>query len=287
MPRSTLTDKQHRADDLSLYKICDAGDIVINRMSAYQGALGISPAAGLVSPEYLVLRTHEDVDARYLTYLIKSDWFVGQMSARVRGIGSLEQGNVRTPRINADDLGGIEVTLPHLDEQRRIATFLDAETARIDRLMRMRDQQVEHEDAWVLAVIAEELSGRRSSRPKQSTELPWMPTIPDYWRLGPVYAYFDVRLGKMLSPERASGDHPRPYLRNANVHWFDLSVEDLAVMSFEPHERRRYRLEPGDLVVCEGGAGVAEAAVWRGEVDECYYQKSLHRVRATAHLPVE
>jgi len=59
------------------------------------------------------------------------------------------------------------------------------------------------------------------------------------------------------------------------------------MMSFESDERLRYRLEPGDLVVCEGGAGVAEAAVWRGELDECYYQKSLHRVRATGHLPVE
>jgi type I restriction enzyme, S subunit len=138
VPRSDLTDKEHRADSLSLYKVCTAGDIVINRMSAYQGALGISPMPGLVSPEYLVLRPYGDSDARYLTYLIKSDWFVGEMSARVRGIGSLEQGNVRTPRINPDDLGSIPVTLPTLDAQRRIADFLDGATARIDRLIELR-----------------------------------------------------------------------------------------------------------------------------------------------------
>jgi len=89
------------------------------------------------------------------------------------------------------------------------------------------------------------------------------------------------------NPDRAGGKHPRPYLRNANVHWFEISTDDLAVMSFEPHERERYGLRSGDLLVCEGGAGVAEAAVWRGEIEECYYQKSLHRVRANAYLPVE
>src|SRR6266536_1240012 len=91
----------------------------------------------------------------------------------------------------------------------------------------------------------------------------------------------------MLNPDRAAGAHQRPYLRNANVHWFEISTEDMAHMSFEPEERVRYRLTPGDLMVCEGGAGVAESALWRGEIGECYYQKSLHRVRPRSYLPSE
>ena len=58
-------------------------------------------------------------------------------------------------------------------------------------------------------------------------------------------------------------------------------------MSFEAEERLRYRVRKGDLLVCEGGAGVAESAVWGGLVDEVYYQKSLHRVRSRRHVPVE
>jgi type I restriction enzyme S subunit len=102
-----------------------------------------------------------------------------------------------------------------------------------------------------------------------------------------VYAYFDVKLGKMLNPARASGEHQQPYLRNLNVHWFEIDTSDMVSMSFEPHERQRYRIQQGDLLVCEGGAGVAEAAVWDGRISPCFYQKSLHRVRAIRNLPVE
>ncbi|MFI6059230.1 restriction endonuclease subunit S [Streptomyces sp. NPDC051286] len=134
VPRSTLTDDLPRAEDLSNYKLCEQGDIVLNRMRAFQGAIGVSSVRGLVSPDYLVLRPGPSTEVRYLHHLFRSKWFVGEMSSRLRGIGGTENGAVRTPRINPEDLGDIRVALPSLEEQRRIADFLDTETARIDRL---------------------------------------------------------------------------------------------------------------------------------------------------------
>jgi type I restriction enzyme S subunit len=65
------------------------------------------------------------------------------MAARVRGIGSVDLGNVRTPRINPDDLGNIAVSPPMRSEQREIADYLDAETARIDALIEKKRTMVE------------------------------------------------------------------------------------------------------------------------------------------------
>ncbi|MEV0342220.1 restriction endonuclease subunit S [Nocardia sp. NPDC050713] len=140
--RSDISDGPHRADDLSNYKICRAGDIVLNRMSAYQGAVGRSSEDGLVSPDYLVIRPVDGVESRYLHHLFRSRWFVGQMSLRLRGIGGIDNGVVRTPRINADELGDIRVALPSLEEQRRIADFLDAESSRIEELVAARTKQI-------------------------------------------------------------------------------------------------------------------------------------------------
>jgi type I restriction enzyme, S subunit len=267
VPRDTLTDDLPRAEDLSNYKLCEPGDIILNRMRAFQGAIGISPQRGIVSPDYLVLRPAVDANAHYLHYLFRSAWFVGEMVSRLRGIGNTESGAVRTPRINSEDFGDISVEIPPLDEQRRIADFLDAETARIDGIGNKRIKQIAILDELELARIGERLSTADTT--------------------GPVYAYFDVQLGKMLNPERAFGDNQQPYLRNANVHWYDIDTEDMATMSFEPDERVRYCVRPGDLLVCEGGAGVAEAAVWDGRITTCFYQKSLHRVRARGTVPVE
>jgi type I restriction enzyme, S subunit len=138
VPRESLTDDQPRAEDLSNYKICEPGDIVLNRMRAFQGAVGVSPGRGIVSPDYMVMRPVGGVDSRYLHNLFRSTWFVGEMTSRLRGIGGTDVGNVRTPRINPEDLGEIRVALPSLEEQRLIADFLDAEVARIDYLVSMQ-----------------------------------------------------------------------------------------------------------------------------------------------------
>jgi type I restriction enzyme S subunit len=155
--RSDLTDALPRAEDLSNYKRCDAGDIVLNRMSAYQGALGLAKQAGIVSPDYAVLRPTPRVNERYVAYLMRSDWFVGQMTLRLRGIGAPGATSVRTPRVNVDELGEIPVALPELESQRSVADFLDDQVARIDSIIAARRHQtgllIEVEEAELEKVI--------------------------------------------------------------------------------------------------------------------------------------
>lgn len=155
VPRSEMTGTEPRADDLSNYKLCRPNEIVINRMSAFQGAIGISHCHGIVSPEYLVLRPRNDVDARFLTYLMKSTWFVGEMTARVRGIGSADQGNVRTPRINPSDLGSIPVSVPPLMLQQTIADYLDSTTTRIDALIAKKRRMIDLLEERVNAQVSD------------------------------------------------------------------------------------------------------------------------------------
>jgi type I restriction enzyme S subunit len=106
----------------------------------------------------------------------------------------------------------------------------------------------------------------------------WLGEIPAHWVLGPVYARYEVALGKMLDGKRVTGEHTGRYLRNVDVQWDRVNVEGLPEMDFAPSERSRYRLRAGDLLVCEGGE-VGRTAVWRGELQECFYQKAIHRVR--------
>jgi type I restriction enzyme S subunit len=58
----------------------------------------------------------------------------------------------------------------------------------------------------------------------------------------------------------------RPYLRNTNVHWFRLELDDIKQMRFEDGECEEYELRAGDLVICEGGHGIGRTAVWMGEL---------------------
>lgn len=157
IPRSDMTDREARADDFVSYKRVEPGDVVINRMRAFEGGAGVSPSRGIVSSDYAVLRTREALDPRFLHHLIRSRWFVSEMTARLRGIGNSELGNVRTPRVNVEDLGNIVISLPNIDEQRAIAGYLDIEAARLeqiaDRCLRLRRLVVEREETALRAVV--------------------------------------------------------------------------------------------------------------------------------------
>ena len=106
----------------------------------------------------------------------------------------------------------------------------------------------------------------------------WLGQIPAHWGIAPVYARYEVALGKMLDSKRVAGESPGRYLRNVDVQWDAVNTEDLPEMDFPPSERDRYLLRPGDLLVCEGGE-VGRTAMWGGALDECFYQKAIHRVR--------
>ncbi|MBK3633651.1 restriction endonuclease subunit S [Streptomyces sp. MBT97] len=103
------------------------------------------------------------------------------------------------------------------------------------------------------------------------------------WTLSKVGGLFDMQLGKMLSKEASAGPEQRRYLTNKNVQWNRIDFEALNYMSFSSAEREKFRLVPGDLLVTEGGE-VGRTAMWEEEREECYFQKSLHRLRSRGQI---
>jgi len=98
------------------------------------------------------------------------------------------------------------------------------------------------------------------------------------WRTFRFDEIADIQLGKMLSPKSRTGLCPFPYLRNANVQWNRFDLDVMAEMDFSDEERRKFRLRKGDILICEGGEP-GRSAVWNDEIEECYFQKAIHRVR--------
>jgi len=161
VPRSKVTEDEPRRDDLASYKKCRPGDLVINRMRAFHGGLGCAQRSGLISPDYMVLRPAGAIEPRYLHHLCRSPWFVGQMTSRLRGIGAVDQGNVRTPRINFADLGNVHVPAPPSDLQQDLVARLDRTSAAIASTRASLERQLgllrEHRQALITAAVTGEL----------------------------------------------------------------------------------------------------------------------------------
>jgi type I restriction enzyme S subunit len=109
----------------------------------------------------------------------------------------------------------------------------------------------------------------------------WIGAVPEHWVVNLLKRGFDVVLGKMLQSEQHSEEEQlASYLRSANVQWGKVDTSDIQKMWFSPHELRQLNLEPDDLVICEGG-DAGRGAIWEGELEDCYFQNSVNRVRSS------
>ncbi len=101
--------------------------------------------------------------------------------------------------------------------------------------------------------------------------------IPEDWLISTVGEEFSIQLGKMLDADKNIGI-PKPYLGNRAIQWGHIEIDDIGLISLTPSDIQRFRLKKGDLLVCEGGES-GRAAIWNNQINECYYQKALHRLR--------
>jgi len=255
------------------------GDVVVAKITpCFENGKG-AYAAGLVNSvafgttELHVLRASEHIDGRFLFYITLSDAFRRLGEAEMYGAG----GQKRVPDSFVENL---KHALPFIAEQRAIAAFLDREAARIDALAAKNERVMvllqEKRTALITRVVTKGLDPNATMK---DSGVDWLGEVPAHWEVAPVYARYEVELGKMLDSKRFTGESPGRYLRNVDVQWDAVNTEELPEMDFAPRERDRYRLRPGDVLVCEGGE-VGRTAIWREKTGECFYQKAVHRVRS-------
>ncbi|MFC9123250.1 hypothetical protein ACFTXO_26205 [Streptomyces sp. NPDC057067] len=141
LPRERGSQGVSEADSYIGYKRFQTGDIIMNKMQAWNGVFGLAKSSGLISPDYAVFRPNARlVDARYLVNLLRDPIYCGVFAGISRGMGT------GFNRVHPQQFLAVPVAIPDLEEQRHIADFLDAETARIDRLSDLQQRVIDRLD---------------------------------------------------------------------------------------------------------------------------------------------
>jgi len=176
-----------------------------------------------------------------------------------------------------------EIELPPPPQQRRIAEILSTIDDAIEQTEALiaKYQNIKAglmHDLFTRGVTPDgHLRPARDRAPQLYKESP-LGWIPKDWDITPIAVAFDIQLGKMLNKLAKSGKWNAPYLGNRAVQWDFVDCTAIEEMDFNPSERERFSLKPGDLLVCEGG-DVGRTAMWKGEIENCFYQKAIHRLR--------
>ena len=167
-PRSQKQDvTMFMAESLVGYKVCQPGDLVINTMWAWMGALGITPILGIVSPSYNVYRGRKsvEVELHYLDYLYRTPPYVAEMNRFSKGVWRSRL------RLYPDEFFQMSTPLPPLPEQRAIADYLDRKTGRIDALIQKIEASIETWKEYRTALITAAVTGKIDVREKGSRQV--------------------------------------------------------------------------------------------------------------------
>jgi type I restriction enzyme S subunit len=165
-------------EDISAYQLVNPGDLVVNKMKAWQGSLGVSPVEGVTSPDYLVFAPHHGECPEFLHLLLRCR----QMVSVYRGISN----GIRPDqwRIEADSFLGLSVFLPPVPEQVHIAAFLERETAKIDALVAEQQRLVELLKEKRQAVISRAVGkGLNPNAPMKDSGSEWLGEVPAHWEV--------------------------------------------------------------------------------------------------------
>jgi type I restriction enzyme S subunit len=116
------------AADFNTYKVARQGDVVFNKMRMWQGAVGMAPEDGLVSPDYTVAAPTGALLSAYAGQLFRTEAFSAECARRSHGIVWDRL------RLYWEGFRDIEVPLPSQPEQSAIVAHIAAETAKVDAL---------------------------------------------------------------------------------------------------------------------------------------------------------
>lgn len=164
--------------DTSTYKVVDVGDLVINKMKAWQGSMAVSEYSGIVSPAYHVCEiTNPDIYKKYFHLLLRNPSYIPEYTRLSTGmrIGQWDLG--------VDDFKNIPFLIPPYDEQKKIAEHLTKVCTDIDSVIEKTKATIEEYKKLKQSLIAKAVTkGIRKSRDMIETEYEWIGAIPSTWK---------------------------------------------------------------------------------------------------------
>ncbi|MCS4489447.1 type I restriction endonuclease subunit S [Corynebacterium sp. ES2775-CONJ] len=213
---------------------------------------------GLATSEVHVLRPKENADARWIVYNLLSSKFLDRARGEVYGVGGLQ-------RISAGYLGSYKLMETNVRTQRRIADYLDRETAEIDAAVADLDRYVELLEERRAALLIKETKIRDS--------------VP----LTNLGRHAQVFLGKTLQSEAKNDfDQLTSYVRAGNIQPNGVFAGEEKKMWMSPIEIETYSIEAGDVLVVEGGAGFGRSLTMERGLPGWGFQNHVIRIRPSA-----
>ena len=222
--------------------------------------IGLIKQAGLSSPAYSQFELNDMGNAEYYCYyytMLDNDKTLLHLAKNLRH------------SLTEDQLGAISVIVPPVQEQKKIADFLDAKCSEIDALSADIQTQIDILEQYKRSVITEAVTrGLNPDVEMKDSETPWCPLIPIHWKYANPKALFTQRLDRAYP-----GDKQLTASQEYGVIYQDeyMELTGTKIVTVMKDFSILKHVEPNDFVISmrsfQGGLEYSER---RGSISSAY-----------------
>ena len=236
-------------------------DILFGKLRPYLAKVYKAEAAGIATTEALVLRRESFADADFIKYYLLNPSFIDVVDGSTYGS--------KMPRANWGFIGNLRILLPPLQEQQKIATFLDHKTQQIDQLIEKKKALIDKLEEQRITVITQAVTkGLDKDVKLVPSGVDWLGDIPEGWIVRPL-KYFVTFIDGDRSSDYPSGsdivNEGIPFLSSKNIVKSKLDFTGLQFITEEKYiSLGRGKLKRNDILITVRGS-IGNVAVYSPE----------------------
>lgn len=276
VPQLATAAKSDAHDDR---KLVLKGDFAINSRSDRRGSCGISQYDGSVSLINIILCPREQSDAKYYDWLFHTTMFADEFYKWGHGIVD----DLWTT--NWQDMKRISIPVPPMQEQKKIADFLDEKCAEIDTVIEKTKATIDEYKKLKQSVITQAVTkGIRPNRPMKDSGIEWIGNIPSEWSILKV-----KHLGWTQNGISKGGEHfgfGFPFVSYSDVYKnFELPQNVNGLINSTSEEQKNYSVEKGDIFFTRTSETIEEvgfSSVCKKTIPNAVFAGFLIRLRVTS-----
>lgn len=228
--------------DREKYKRAAKGDIAYNMMRMWQGAVGVAPVDGLVSPAYVVVKPFTETNSRYFSYLFRTASYMNEVDAYSRGI--VKDRN----RLYWQDFKRIPSPVPPIEEQQFITRFLDAIGSNVQKFIRNKRRLIELLKEQKQTIINQAVTRGIDPEVKlKPSGVEWIGDIPEHWDVAPLKHLASIN--SRVLPESTDENYTFKYFDISSVGTGRLTGEPETLRFGKAPSRARRILQKGDTIL--------------------------------------
>lgn len=245
VPSADLEGKRLRSESYIGGKLCQPNDLVLNRLKAHLGVFAPAKQAGVVSPDYTVLRPLNGDDVAYFELVFKTPECIAELRRSTKGIVE------GFWRLYTDDFYNIRIPVPAEEERAGILRFVDGQDLRIRKFIRNRRRLIEMLSEQKQAIINQVVTrGLDPTAPLKPSGTEWLGNVPEHWQVHRLRNVADLRVSN-VDKHTNDGEFPVRLCNYTDVYKNSVITADMPFMTATAtaDEIRAFRLQVGDVII--------------------------------------